>query len=267
MASYLPAKPNFDRRPRTAKTIYPELPPDQASISIHSCQHWPHSRCKNINTLNLPPPTPNSKSVSHTYLPSPDLSIDNYIHSHCAESIWSLHRVFSSYTGITVSPSFQDLPYTTVSNSSLHVYPARQYASHVSRILTAKLSPLPWSTSKSAASPVTKVKRAILPSQPSILALPSQRESRLHHKTFCQVPEQKPTGHTLFEHCFRKTSPIALLHDEQETRVVRNILQELYHTFSFKQQQPPRSNQQQHAVCAIPRPIAPAVKPEHIMGS
>lgn len=28
-----PAKPNFDRRPRTATTIYPELPPDQASIS------------------------------------------------------------------------------------------------------------------------------------------------------------------------------------------------------------------------------------------
>lgn len=81
------------------------------------------------------------------------------------------------------------------------------------------------------------------------------------------MPEQKPIDHTLFEHCFRKTLPIALLHDEQETRVARNIVQELYqYTFSFKQQSP-RSSQQQHAVCAIPRPIPPPVKPERIMGS
>lgn len=49
------------------------------------------------------------------------------------------------------------------------------------------------------------------------------------------MPEQKLMGHSLFEHCFNKTLPIALLHDDQETRVVRNIVQELYqYTFSFE---------------------------------
>lgn len=96
-----PAKPNFDRRPRTAKTIYPELPPDQASISIHSCQHWPHSRCKNINTLPLPP-----FEIRIPYLPTfSRLSIDNYIHPHCAESIWSLHTKSFLLYRYKVSPS------------------------------------------------------------------------------------------------------------------------------------------------------------------
>lgn len=159
-----PAKPNFDRRPRTAKTIYPELPPDQASISIHSCQHWPHSRCKNINTLPLPP-----FEIRIAYLPTfSRLSIDNYIHSHCAESIWSLHNVFSSIPiqSLTVLKTFHK---PQIASSSLHT--ARQYASHVSRILAAKLSPLPWATSKSAASSITKVKPAILSSQLSLPAL------------------------------------------------------------------------------------------------
>lgn len=118
------------------------------------------SRCKNINTLPLPP------------------TDSRFISSHTLQTLnWQLYTI--KLTGIYLISTqslfihtrqsltaLKGLPYSTVSSSVFRT--VRQYAIHVSRIPAAKLPSLPWPTSKSAASSITKVKSATIPSQLSL---------------------------------------------------------------------------------------------------